>query len=77
MAGAIFAAYLLLGVGRIDPSAVREEVVDMGLDSGLVYIGAALYWIFVNSVVEEYVYRWFVLLQCRRLMGSAAAIVAS
>jgi len=77
MAGAIFAAYLLLGAGRIDPSAVREEVVDMGLDSGLVYIGAALYWIFVNSVVEEYVYRWFMLDHCERLLRTGWAVVAA
>ena len=44
---------LMLGVGRINPAEVRSEVVDMGLDSGARFIGAALYWIFVNSVISK------------------------
>lgn len=77
MAAAIVAAYFVLGVGRINPAEVRAEVVDMGLDSGARYIGAALYWIFVNSVIEEYVYRWFMQAQCERLMSKTWAIIAA
>jgi membrane protease YdiL (CAAX protease family) len=41
------------------------------------YLLGALGWIFVNSAMEEYVYRWFVFSQCERLMPRFAAILAS
>jgi len=37
-------------------------------------------WIYrtlVNSLIEEYVYRWFVLRQCEALLPPAAAVIAS
>ena len=49
----------------------------MGIGTPMAYLLGAGYWIFVNSVIEEYVYRWFVQRQCEQLMSTKAAAVAS
>ena len=77
LATAIVAAYWLIGVGRIQPELLRTATEGMGLATPLAYLGGALYWIFVNSVLEEYVFRWFVFSQCERLMPGGIAVVAS
>jgi len=61
----------------IDPVALRHTADDMELDSPSVYLIGAAYWIFVNSVIEEYVYRWFVLRQLRALLPDGWAVIAS
>jgi membrane protease YdiL (CAAX protease family) len=66
------------GLSRlIDPIMLRHTVVDLELDSPRVYLAGALYWIFINSVIEEYVYRWFVLRQARALVTDWLAILGS
>ncbi len=77
MAGVIAAAYLLIAVGHVDPSALREEVIDMGLARPETYIAGALYWIFVNSVVEEYVFRWFITSRCEAVWSKPVAVAVS
>lgn len=73
---AIVGAWLLLG-GRVDPAAVSAAVDRMGLRSIGAYVVAALGWSFVNSLVEEYVYRWFVYRCLLRLVAPGAAVVGS
>jgi len=67
MAGIILAVYS--AVGPIDPAAIRSRVIDMGIDTRGAFLGAAASWIFVNSVMEEYVFRWFITSRCRYLFG--------
>ena len=67
IAGAIVAGYLALGDHLIDPEVVREELGKVGFDSPAFYIPLAVYWCLVNSLLEEYVWRWFVFSQCARL----------
>jgi membrane protease YdiL (CAAX protease family) len=38
---------------------------------------AAAYWILVNSVLEEYVWRWFCVKQCEILMRPSLAVLCS
>lgn len=73
----IMTAYWLIGRSGIDPEAVRTTLQPTGLTVPSRYLVGALYWILINSVLEEYVYRWFVLKQCERLMPRKAAIVTS
>ena len=47
------------------------------MDNRLAYLGLALYWIFINALLEEYVWRWFVVRQCRKLMPPLAAVLVS
>jgi len=74
---AVVAAYALLGRSLIDPSAMRAQLNEIGLGDPRIYLAATLYWIFINSVIEEYVWRWFVYRQGERLMPAAAAVVVS
>lgn len=73
----VIAAYLLLGNRMIDSDVMRQMAVGIKLDRKLYYIGAALYWICVNSILEEYVWRWFVVRQCAKLMKPVTAIMVS
>jgi len=76
-AAVILAAYRVLGVAAIDPSALRAKAAEMAIATPPAYLLGAAYWIFVNSVIEEYVYRWFVQRQCERLMPVRFAVPAS
>ncbi len=80
--GALLAAIIVLGarlfgVHEMDLGPLRTEVQAMGLQSVLPYLAGAAGWTFVNSLMEEYVYRWFVLRQLEALMKGPAAIIAS
>lgn len=70
--------YLLVRhLGWIDVEMVRERASLTGLAKPTLFIGAAIYWITINSLLEEYVWRWFVFQQFEKLIGSRAAVVAS
>lgn len=77
MAAAIAIAAWIVVAMRFDPGALKVEVTEMGLASPTAYLLGALYWIFVNSVIEEYVFRWFVQSHCEELMPRWTAIIAS
>jgi len=69
MAATVLAATWFFAAGHIDPSELRLRVEGMGIASPARYLGAATYWIFINSVIEEYVFRWFIGRQCEELTG--------
>lgn len=75
IAAAITAAWLLAGDRLVDPEGLHRVVEPTGLLAPRAYLGAAVFWIAVNSVLEEYVYRWFVYSRFRRLVGSGTAVV--
>ena len=66
-----------MGRSWIEPTVVRTMAERVGLASPTVYLACAAYWICVNSVLEEYVWRWFVVDQCRPFIGATAAIFVS
>ena len=74
---AIVLAYIFLGMGSIDPAAIREEAADMGIDSLRPFLLGAAYWTLVNSLIEEYVYRWFVFSKAEVLVRRPLAILLS
>lgn len=73
----IIGAYFLIGRHLIDAAAVAEVSAKTGLDQPARYIGLVIYWIVVNSVLEEFVYRWFLWEKCRRFLPSWGATLAS
>jgi membrane protease YdiL (CAAX protease family) len=75
--GFIVLAYWGLGALLIDAKAVQAMGMDTGLSSRSVYLMGALYWITVNSVLEEYVWRWFVVEKLQDFLGPRTAIAAS
>lgn len=75
--GAVVAVYSLLGGYFLDRGVLIEKMSQVGLNRPMVYLGGALYWICVNSVLEEYVWRWFVVRQCEALVRPMTAVVLS
>lgn len=73
---AIVAAYLLFGSSWIDADTMRAKITAIGIDSRAKYIALKIYMVFINSLLEEYVWRWFVVGRCVRLMPGRAAVVA-
>ncbi|MBT3220300.1 MAG: CPBP family intramembrane metalloprotease [Proteobacteria bacterium] len=73
----IVGAYALVGTLWIDPAKLIGVLEPVGLTNKMVYLGAAAYWILFNSVLEEYVYRWFVFTQAKTLWGARWAAVVS
>ncbi len=77
MAVVIVVAYWTIGQRWVDAQRVRQIARHSGVDTRHVYLAMAVYWITVNSLLEEYVWRWFVVQKCRDLMTTHAAVVCS
>lgn len=77
MAAMMVAVFLALLASRVQVEPLRSAAGQMGLDGPAAFAAAAAGWVLLNSLVEEYVYRWFVLRQCRRLMADWAAVLLS
>ena len=73
----IISAYLMLGEHLIDPSLLQTSMEQIGMATPMVYLGLAAYWTLINSVLEEYVWRWFVVQEAEKLMRPIAAVVFS
>lgn len=72
MVGIILSAYWFLGQPWIDPAAVRSRAEPLGLTSPIVYGSGALYFTFINSLVEEYIWRWFICQQWEVILPQTA-----
>jgi len=68
----ILGAYVLLGDSIIDPETVRAKAAENQLNTLTRFILVALYLTFINALLEEYVWRWFVFRQCEKAMGERA-----
>jgi membrane protease YdiL (CAAX protease family) len=77
ISGFVLGAAVLMGKNFIDGDFFREMMTQAGLNRKTVYVGAMLYWVFVNSILEEYVWRWFVVRQFSSLFKPTGAIVLS
>lgn len=60
----------------IDVAALRQRAAETGFDNLPAYIGMFIYIITVNSLLEEYVWRWFVFSKCETLLGAGRGQVA-
>jgi hypothetical protein len=74
----VFVAYALaVRGGAIEASSVAERAAKTGLNTLGAFLGGAVYWITANSLMEEYVWRWFVFRQCEVLWGGKLGLVAA
>lgn len=73
----IFAAYYTIGTANINPEDFRHDIEAVGLLDAEKFILLALYWTFVNSLLEEYFWRWFIVERAQSFMSEKAAIVLS
>jgi membrane protease YdiL (CAAX protease family) len=77
LAATAVAGAWLAGVQHMDLEPLRLAAKEMGLGSPVPYLAAAAAWTFLNSLMEEYVYRWFIFSRCEALAGGTAAVIAS
>ena len=56
----MLAAWIFFGIDNVDPTEFRTALEPFGLTIASTYIAAAMFWTFGNSVLEEYVFRWFI-----------------
>lgn len=68
--GAMVLAWLLVGDSRLDRAMFRASLEPFGLTDVNTYIAAAVFWTLGNSVLEEYVFRWFLVEKGEVLFGS-------
>lgn len=78
LGAAIFAVimltYWMIGRTWIDPATVRAEAVNNGIGKPLSYVIFVCGLSLTNSLMEEYVWRWFVFRKCEALVGSVGAV---
>jgi membrane protease YdiL (CAAX protease family) len=74
MSVVMVAAWLLLG-DAIDPKLLSDALEPVGLLDPQVYLLATIYWILINSLLEEYVFRWFLVIKSEELVGEGAPAI--
>jgi membrane protease YdiL (CAAX protease family) len=78
IAGAIVAVYAIArGMGWLDPATVADRAKATGLGDVRLYLLASVYWITANSLIEEFVWRWFVFRRFEELIGGGLAVLAA
>ena len=73
MFGIIAGAYWFVGQHQIDPVDVRSKA-QVGLINPIAYLISAFYFTFINSLIEEYIWRWFVYRKCEVLVSGIKAV---
>ena len=73
----VFLAWLFIGRTYLDYSEIRQTFESTGLMNPILYLGLALYWIFFNSILEEYIFRWFIFEQSEKIVSSNLAVIIS
>lgn len=73
----IVGAAWLFGIFGMNVGELVDEVADMGLGTPRAFLIGAVGWTLANSLMEEIVYRWFILSRCETLLPRSAAVVAS
>lgn len=79
LSGTAVGLLIVLGVSWFIPTGpalarLRLAITEVGLDTPAKFIIGAAYWCLINAMLEEYVWRWFVYSQARRVFGSRLAI---
>ena len=70
----IIAMWLIFG-DTVDTDSMISELDSTGLTEFRVYLAGMIYWIFLNSLLEEYVFRWFVTIKSVELLGGEARAI--
>ena len=74
----IFAAFAIAThFGAIQSDKIAGSAARTGLNHLSAFIIGAIYWITLNSLAEEYVWRWFVFRKFEILIGGKLAVVAA
>lgn len=73
----ILGTYFLAKDSIIDPVQAKEMVIELGIGSPAKFLIFASSMSLLNSLMEEYVWRWFVFSKFKELVGVKTAIIFS
>ncbi len=73
----IIAAYSLFGNAFADNAVISEKLSHIGVKSTGVFVLGFVYWVFLNSLLEEFVWRFFLIRSLGRLFPSVIAVITS
>jgi len=65
----VWLAYFWLGDKMLQPDALKSILHPVGLTVPWNLAAAIVFWVFINSVLEEYVFRWFITSKLEQLIG--------
>lgn len=74
--GIIIGAWELFAHSMVDVSMFKEKMDEIGLDSPIKFLGFAAAVTFINALLEEYVWRWFVYSKWREALHRFAGKLA-
>ena len=74
MSALILLTWFMVG-DKIDGSLLRDAVEPVGLLDVRLYIGGVIYWTVLNSLLEEYVFRWFLVVKSEALVGTGSPAI--
>ncbi|MGL5805284.1 MAG: CPBP family intramembrane glutamic endopeptidase [Xenococcaceae cyanobacterium] len=77
MFGGIQAIYWLFTKNWIDAIEIRNKVQQIGTIDRQVFLIGCVYFAFINSLFEEYFWRWFVYRRCEDLSSDRTAVFLS
>ncbi|MEG4351508.1 CPBP family intramembrane metalloprotease [Microcoleus sp. LAD1_D3] len=77
MFAVIVGIYSLFGQQWIDPVIAKEKSHQLGISSLNIYLTVEAYFVLVNSLIEEFTWRWFVCKKCQLLIPGTKAIFLS
>ncbi len=77
MFGTIMGTYALFGQQWIDAIDAKSKVQQMGLSNPAIFSIVQAYFVLINSLSEEFIWRWFVYKKCEILMPGTKAIFLS
>tara|TARA_B100001250_G_C19801040_1_gene791064 strand:+ start:996 stop:1709 length:714 start_codon:yes stop_codon:yes gene_type:complete len=69
MALCIYGAYFLLGEFMLEPDDLKSILEPVGLTKASTLMIGILFWVFINSVLEEYLFRWFITSKLEEIFG--------
>ena len=65
----VWLAYFILGELMLQPDALKAILDPVGLTVPWKFAAAIVFWVFINSVLEEYVFRWFITSKIEQVVG--------
>ena len=65
----VWLAYFFLGELMLQPDALKAILDPVGLTVPWKFAAAIVFWVFINSVLEEYVFRWFITSKIEHVVG--------
>ncbi|NJL23141.1 MAG: CPBP family intramembrane metalloprotease [Leptolyngbyaceae cyanobacterium SM1_3_5] len=73
----ILIAYGSIGKHLIEVEQIRSKAEQIGIRTPRIYLAGAFYFTLINSLIEEFVWRWFVYQKCELLNRDRAVWIAA